>query len=73
MNTDERRAKKIVAERASILANLDGLWQDFLNSDYRKGLGNQKPHALAVAFATWLDMEAKRLKESVFMGACPPQ
>jgi hypothetical protein len=54
VNTDERRAKKIVAERASILANLDKLWQDFLNSDYRKGLGNQKPHALAQAFSQWL-------------------
>lgn len=64
MNTDEKRAKKIVAETATMLDNLDKLWQDFLNSDYRKGLGNVKPYALAVAFATWLDMEAKRLRES---------
>jgi hypothetical protein len=73
VNTDERRAKKIVAETATFLDNLGQLFQDFLNSDYRKGLGNQKPYALAVAFAIWLDMEAKRLKEQAFMGACPPQ
>lgn len=63
MNQDERRAKAIVKETATMLDNLDELWQDFLNSDYRKGLGNQKPYALAVAFATWLEMEAKRLRE----------
>jgi len=58
MNTDERRAKKIVRETGEI-ENLDALFQEFVLSDYRKSLGNRKPHALAVAFRMWLKEEEK--------------
>lgn len=61
MNTDERRAKIIVQQnypQIQILGSesqkeFDKLFQEFLSSDYRQKLGNQKPYALAVAFALW--------------------
>jgi hypothetical protein len=58
MNQDERRAKQIVAEELKNLKreipDFDKLFQNFVNSDFRKGLGNQKPYALSVAFSMWL-------------------
>jgi hypothetical protein len=63
MNQDERRAFKIVNDK--ITTNRE-TWQKFLNSEYRKGLGNKKPNELVLAFANWLDMEAKRLREQAF-------
>jgi hypothetical protein len=63
MNTDERRAKTIVEETLNtipLIPDFDKVFQKFLNSDYREGLGNQKPHALAVSFAIWLKGQTKQ-------------
>jgi len=58
MNTDERRAKKIVEEELvnmkKTIPDFDKLFQEFVTSDYRKGIGNQKPYALALAFSMWI-------------------
>jgi hypothetical protein len=58
LNTDERRAKIIVAQELQamkkVVPEFDKLFQEFISSDFRKGIGNQKPYALAVAFSMWL-------------------
>lgn len=67
MNQDERRAKIIVQQNYSTIQILgsesqkefDKLFQEFVSSDYRKDLGDQKPYALAVAFALWLEKKLK--------------
>jgi hypothetical protein len=62
MNTDERRTKKIVEEemlKIGDTSKLDEIFQEFVLSEYRKKLGDQKPHALAVAFALWLKEKTK--------------
>jgi hypothetical protein len=42
-----------------VIPDFDKLFQEFISSDYRKGLGIQKPYALAVAFGLWLDKKVK--------------
>lgn len=68
MNQDERRTLLIVKEQLPKpvvesdfirLKEMEKNFQAFLNSDYRKGLGNQKPYALAVAFSLWLKEKVK--------------
>jgi hypothetical protein len=58
MNQDERRAKRIVAEELQsmkkVVPDFDKLFQKFVESDFRKGLGNQTPMALAVGFSMWI-------------------
>lgn len=63
LNQDERRAKAIVEETLNtipLIPDFDKLFQEFVNSDYRKNLGNQTPHALSVAFAIWLKEQTKQ-------------
>jgi hypothetical protein len=63
LNTNERRAKKIVSEELQamkkVVPDFDKLFQKFVDSDFRKGLGNQKSYALAVAFSMWLGSSPK--------------
>ena len=71
MNTDERRAKKIVEEIATDISGMFGsqevfkeIWLEFLRTDYRQG-GNPKPYAIAVAFGLWYRQKIQRLKDEM--------
>jgi hypothetical protein len=42
-----------------VIPDFDKLFQEFVSSDFRKGIGNAKSYALAVSFSLWLEKKAK--------------